>query len=64
MVQAGLTPVTVGLVGAGAALLGVSTTTGLLTAAITLVTAVVLVFTRLHPLWLLAAGALLNVLLG
>ncbi len=63
-VQAGLTPVTVGLLGAGAALLCASTTTGLLTAGITLATAAVLVFTRVHPLWLLAAGALLNALLG
>ncbi len=63
-VQAGLTPVTVGLVGAGAALLGATTTAGLLTAGITLVTAVLLVCTRLHPLWLLAAGALLNALFG
>jgi len=63
-VQAGLTPVAVGLVGAGAALLSASTTKGLLTVGITLVTAAGIVCTRLHPLWLLAAGALLNAAFG
>ena len=56
-VQAGLVPVTVGLVAAGAALLAASTTHGWLTAAVTACTAAVLVGTRVHPLWLLAAGA-------
>ncbi len=56
-IQAGLTPITVGLVAAGAALLAGSTTHGAGTAAATAVTAIVVAFTRVHPLWLLAAGA-------
>ena len=64
IVQAGLTPVSVGLVGAGAALLGQSTTVSALTAAITAITAACIVGTRVHPLWLLAGGALLNVVFG
>lgn len=64
VVQAGLTPVTIGLVAAGAALLAASTTLGWLTGAITLATAAILLRTRLHPLWLLAAGAGLGALLG
>lgn len=61
-VQAGLTPVTVGLVMAGAALLAASTTRGAGTAAITALTTLGLLGTRLHPLALLTAGALLGVL--
>jgi chromate transporter len=57
-IQAGLTPVTVGLVAAGAALLSATTTHGLITATLTAATAVVAGATRLHPLWMLAAGAL------
>ena len=64
VVQAGLVPVTVGLVAASAALLAAATTQGLLTAAITAVTAAAVVLTRWHPLWLLAGGALLGALTG
>lgn len=64
VVQAGLTPVTLGLIAAGAALLVQSTTVGLLTAAITAVTVVVLVSTRLHPLWMMAAGAVVAAMAG
>jgi chromate transporter len=60
MIQAGLTPVTVGLVMAAAVLLcraaALDTRLLLLSAAV----AVVLLTTRLHPLWLLAAGAALG----
>ena len=63
LVQAGLVPVTVGLVGAGAALLAASTTHDVLTAGITLATASVLVLTRVHPLAMLAAGAIAGALL-
>ena len=59
-VQAGLVPVTVGLVAASAALLSAATTHGILTAAITAVTALVVVGTTVHPLWLLLGGALLG----
>ncbi len=64
VVQAGLTPVTIGLVAAGSALLVESTSKGWLTVGITLVTAVVLVRTRLHPMVLLASGAVLGMLFG
>ena len=57
IVQSGLVPVTVGLVAASAALLFTATTQGILTAGITGASAIVLVTTRWHPLWLLAAGA-------
>ncbi len=64
LVQAGLVPVTVGLVGAGAALLAASTTHSVVTAAITLATAILVVLTRVHPLGLLAAGAMLGAVFG
>ena len=64
LIQAGLTPVTVGLVASGAALLAMSTTHGAVTAGITLATAAVVLGTRLHPLWMLAAGAGVGVVLG
>ena len=64
LVQAGLVPVTVGLVGAGAALLAASTTHGVVTAAVTLLTAGTLVLTRVHPLAMLAAGTVLGALVG
>ena len=57
IVQAGLVPVTVGLVAAGAALLAASTTQGWVTGLITAVAALSLVTSRVHPLLLLAAGA-------
>jgi chromate transporter len=64
VVQAGLTPVTVGLVAAGAALLVASTTHGLDTAAVTAVTVAVILLTRLHPLWMLALGAVVGAAFG
>ena len=60
--QTGLVPVTVGLVAAGAALLASSTSNGWGTALITAGTAATLLLTRLHPLALLGAGALLGML--
>jgi len=63
-VQAGLVPVTVGLVLAAAALLVVSTSTDLITPVITLVVAAGVLATRLHPVALLAGGALAGVLFG
>lgn len=62
VLQAGLVPVTVGLVAASAALLAGATTQGVATASITAITAGAVVFTRLHPLWLLAGGAALGAL--
>jgi chromate transporter len=64
VIQAGLTPVTVGLVAAGAALLAAATTHDWLTALITLATAAVVLGTRLHPLWMLALGAAMGALFG
>ena len=64
VIQMGLTPVTVGLVAAGAALLATATTTGLLTGLITLATVIVVLRTKVHPLWVLGLGALLGALLG
>lgn len=60
--QAGLTPVAVGLVMAGAASIAVGTTHGWATGAITAATAGLVLGTRLHPLVPLAAGALLGAL--
>jgi chromate transporter len=63
-IQAGLTPVTVGLVAAGAGLLAASTTTGLLTGLITLATVASVLGTRWHPLWMLALGGVLGAVFG
>ena len=63
-VQAGLVPLTVGLVMAGAALLTASTTHGWLPGALTAATAAATLGTRLHPLLLLGAGALLGAVAG
>jgi chromate transporter len=60
-VQAGLTPVTVGLVTAAAALFCATTSTGIATALLTAAATGMLLTTRLNPLWILAAGALLGV---
>jgi chromate transporter len=60
-IQAGLTPVTVGLVLAAAALLSRSTIHSVGGVFLTLGCAAVLLRTRLHPLWLLAGGAALGV---
>lgn len=60
-VQAGLVPLTAGLVMAGAALLTASTTHGWLPGVITAATAAAILGTRLHPLLLLGTGALLGI---
>ena len=59
-VQAGLGPVTVGLVAASAFLLTRAADRGLGFAAITLATAAMSYFTRLNPLWALGAAAVLG----
>ena len=61
-VQAGLMPVTVGLIGAGAVLLCRTTTTGWPMAALTAVATLVFVATTINPLAVLAAAALLGAL--
>ena len=63
-VQAGLVPVTVGAVMAGATQLVVSTSTSALTSGITLAVAAAVLATRLHPVLLLAMGAMVGILFG
>ncbi|MBC7578417.1 MAG: chromate transporter [Tardiphaga sp.] len=58
IVQQGLVPMTVGLVAASAALITESSDHEWTLVAITAVCATLSVTTRLHPLWLLAAGAI------
>ena len=60
VVQAGLTPVTVGLVLGAALLLARGSWTGPVAGAITLVTAATVFATRVNPMWLLAGGTLLG----
>jgi len=62
LIQAGLMPVTAGLVMASAALLIRTTSVGWGTGAITVIAAFVFLFTRLHPLLVLAAAAALGAL--
>lgn len=57
LVQRGLMPVTAGLIMASAALLIRTTSTERGTAAITALAAVLFLFTRIHPLLVLAAAA-------
>lgn len=57
LVQAGLMPVTAGLVVAAAIVLSVSTAISPGYALVTAAVAGLLLATRLHPLWLLSAGA-------
>jgi chromate transporter len=56
-VQAGLQPVTAGLIMASAALLIQSTTVDWTAAAVTVVTAGLFIFTKLHPMLILAGAA-------
>jgi chromate transporter len=56
-IQAGLTPVTVGLVMAAAVLLCRASVRDVGTGAVVLASAGVLLTTKIHPLWVLAAGA-------
>jgi len=59
-VEDGLVPVTVGLMLAGGYLITLSADHSAPAFAITAATAAVVLATRIHPLWLLAAGALLG----
>ena len=61
-IQAGLVPLTAGLVMAAASTLCLTTATDARAVAITAVTASVLLTTRMHPLWLLGAGAAVSML--
>lgn len=60
IIQLGLAPVTTGLIGAGAAVLTIATTVDWRTALLTAVAAGLLTATRVHPLAVLAAGALIG----
>jgi chromate transporter len=60
VVQAGLTPVTAGLVMSAAILLCMTTATSLPAIALSLATAAVLMTRRVHPLWMLGLGAVLG----
>ena len=59
-VQAGLIPVTIGLVVAGAYVIARTADTSFVAFAITVLTAAALYLTRLHPLLFMAAGAALG----
>ncbi len=59
-VQAGLVPMTVGLVTSGAALIAIASDTNYVLAAITAVVAVLAFRTKLHPLWLLLGGSIVG----
>jgi chromate transporter len=60
VVQAGLVPVTIGLVAASAALITAASDHEWILAAITAASAGVMIMTRVHPLWVLGAGALIG----
>jgi chromate transporter len=59
-IQAGVTPVTIGLVAASAYVLSRAVVTTFAAAALTLATAAVLTLTRLHPLLLIVLGGILG----
>jgi chromate transporter len=61
-VQAGLVPVTVGLFLAAATMIALSADHTIALGMLTLAVAAASLWTRIHPLWLLGAGALLGVI--
>jgi len=63
-IQAGLVPVTVGAVMAGATLLVVSTSTDAFTLCVTLAVTLAVLATRLHPVLLLVGGVLAGIVSG
>ena len=60
IVQAGLVPVSVGLIAAAAIVLALTADHNAMALAITIVTGVVAYTTRIHPLWMFAAAGLLG----
>jgi chromate transporter len=60
IVQAGLVPVSVGLIGASALVLARTADVSAVAVAITLATGAVGYFTRIHPLWMFALAAALG----
>jgi chromate transporter len=61
-IQAGVTPISIGLVAASAFLIGRAVDTGIVAVVLTIVTAAALTLTRLHPLVFLGIGAALGAL--
>lgn len=61
-IQAGLTPVSIGLVGASAWVIAQSADHNAIAMILTIVTAVVGYFTKVNPLWLFVAGAAIGML--
>jgi chromate transporter len=64
IVQTGIVPVSIGLVGASAVLITVSADSTWWLAAISVVCVVVALNTRLHPMWMLFGGGLAGIVLG
>ena len=62
VVQAGLVPVTIGLLAASATLIVVAADTGMLMGAVTAAVAATVLVKRVHPLWLLGAGAIIGMI--
>jgi chromate transporter len=60
--QAGLVPVTIGLLAASATLIVVAADTGMLMGAVTAAVAATMLVKRVHPLWLLGAGAIIGMI--
>lgn len=61
-IQAGLVPVSVGLIAASAWVLALTADRNWIAAAVTIATAIVGYFSKLNPLWLFAVAALIGVL--
>jgi chromate transporter len=59
-IQAGLVPVTIGLISGSAYVIARQADTNLVAVGVTLVTAAALTFTRIHPILFLAAGGVLG----
>lgn len=59
-IQAGLVPITIGLIAASAWVLALAADHNWIAAAITIATAIAGYFSRLNPLWLFAAAALIG----
>ena len=60
-IQSGLVPITVGLVAASACVVARASDTGIVAVVVTIASALALLYTRIHPLLFLAAGALLGI---
>jgi chromate transporter len=59
-IQAALVPVSIGLIGASAAVVASATAQSWMAVAVTILTAVVTYTVRLNPLWIFAGAALLG----